>query len=92
MVMAIAFLIVPGSGAATMGIPNSPGVTKGTAKDTLTAPFNDLEAVKKIADQNKGEIAALIVEPVAGNMGCVLPREGYLQGLRDILRSGRYYF
>jgi len=78
------FLIAAGSGAATMGIPNSPGVTKGTAKDTLTAPFNDLEAVKKIADQNKGEIAALIVEPVAGNMGCVLPREGYLQGLRDI--------
>jgi len=78
------FLIAAGSGAATMGTPNSPGVTKGTAKDTLTAPFNDLEAVKKIADQNKGEIAALIVEPVAGNMGCVIPKEGYLQGLRDI--------
>lgn len=78
------FLIAAGSGAATMGTPNSPGVTKGTAKDTLTAPFNDLEAVKKIAEQNKGEIAALIVEPVAGNMGCVLPNEGYLQGLRDL--------
>ncbi|MGM0579696.1 MAG: glutamate-1-semialdehyde 2,1-aminomutase [Bacteroidota bacterium] len=78
------FLIAAGSGAATMGTPNSPGVTKGTAKDTLTAPFNDLEAVKNIAEQNKGEIAAIIVEPVAGNMGCVIPKEGYLQGLRDI--------
>jgi glutamate-1-semialdehyde 2,1-aminomutase len=78
------FLIAAGSGAATMGTPNSPGVTKGTAKDTLTAPFNDLEAVKKIVEQNKGEIAALIVEPVAGNMGCVIPQKEYLQGLRDI--------
>jgi glutamate-1-semialdehyde 2,1-aminomutase len=78
------FLIAAGSGAATMGIPNSPGVTKGTAKDTLTAPFNDLEALKAVIDKNRGEIAALIVEPVAGNMGCVLPNEGYLQGLRVI--------
>lgn len=78
------FLIAAGSGAATMGTPNSPGVTKGTAKDTLTAPFNDLDAVKNIVEQNKGEIAALIVEPVAGNMGCVIPKKGYLQGLRDI--------
>ncbi|XHC31484.1 glutamate-1-semialdehyde 2,1-aminomutase [Marivirga tractuosa] len=78
------FLIAAGSGAATMGTPNSPGVTKGTAKDTLTAPFNDLEAVKNIVAQNKSEIAALIVEPVAGNMGCVIPKEGYLQGLREI--------
>nr|WP_085985389.1 glutamate-1-semialdehyde 2,1-aminomutase [Marivirga tractuosa] len=78
------FLIAAGSGAATMGTPNSPGVTKGTAKDTLTAPFNDLDAVKKIAEQNKGQIAALIVEPVAGNMGCVIPKEGYLQGLREV--------
>ncbi|WP_296621024.1 glutamate-1-semialdehyde 2,1-aminomutase [Marivirga sp.] len=78
------FLIAAGSGAATMGTPNSPGVTKGTAKDTLTAPFNDLDAVKNIVEQNKGKIAALIVEPVAGNMGCVIPKKGYLQGLRDI--------
>ncbi|MBK6263800.1 glutamate-1-semialdehyde 2,1-aminomutase [Marivirga sp. S37H4] len=78
------FLIAAGSGAATMGTPNSPGVTKGTAKDTLTAPFNDLAAVEAIVAQNAGEIAALIVEPVAGNMGCVLPKEGYLQGLRNI--------
>ncbi|HET8860860.1 glutamate-1-semialdehyde 2,1-aminomutase [Marivirga sp.] len=78
------FLIAAGSGAATMGTPNSPGVTKGTAKDTLTAPFNDLNAVKKIIEEHKGKIAALIVEPVAGNMGCVLPEKGYLQGLRDL--------
>lgn len=78
------FLIAAGSGAATMGTPNSPGVTKGTAKDTLTAPFNDLEALKELVSKNKGEVAALIVEPVAGNMGCVLPNEGYLKGLRDI--------
>ncbi len=78
------FLIAAGSGMATMGTPNSPGVTKGTAKDTLTAPFNDLEALKALIEKNKGEVAALIVEPVAGNMGCVLPNEGYLQGLRTI--------
>ncbi len=78
------FLIAAGSGAATMGTPNSPGVTKGTAKDTLTAPFNNLEDLRALIEKNKGEIAALIVEPVAGNMGCVLPQKGYLQGLRDI--------
>jgi glutamate-1-semialdehyde 2,1-aminomutase len=78
------FLIAAGSGAATMGIPNSPGVTEGTAKDTLTAPFNDLEAVKQLVAANKGEVAALIIEPVAGNMGCVLPAEGYLEGLREL--------
>ncbi|GAA5026903.1 glutamate-1-semialdehyde 2,1-aminomutase [Marivirga lumbricoides] len=78
------FLIAAGSGAATMGTPNSPGVTKGTAKDTLTAPFNDLKALKDLVEKNKGEVAALIVEPVAGNMGCVLPESNYLQGLRDI--------
>ena len=78
------FLIAAGSGAATMGVPNSPGVTKGTAKDTLTAPFNDLEAVEKLIQSNKNEIAAIIVEPVAGNMGCVLPQQSYLSGLREI--------
>ena len=78
------FLIAAGSGAATMGTPNSPGVTVGTAKDTLTAPFNDLEAVKKLVEANKDEVAAIIIEPVAGNMGCVLPEEAYLQGLRKI--------
>ena len=78
------FLIAAGSGAITMGAPDSPGVTEGTARDTLLAPFNNLEAVQKLVDANKGEIAALILEPVVGNMGCVLPEPGFLQGLRDI--------
>lgn len=78
------FLIAAGSGAMTMGTPDSPGVTAGTTKDTLLAPFNDLEAVAGIVKAHKGELAALIVEPVAGNMGCVLPAPGFLQGLRDL--------
>ena len=78
------FLIAAGSGAVTMGSPDSPGVTKGTAKDTLLAPFNDLEAVKALVEANKGEVAAIILEPVAGNMGLVLPKEGFLKGLRQI--------
>jgi len=78
------FLIAAGSGAMTMGDPDSPGVTKGTAKDTLLAPYNDLEAIEKLVAANKGEIAALILEPVPGNMGLCLPKSGYLQGLRDI--------
>jgi glutamate-1-semialdehyde 2,1-aminomutase len=78
------FLIAAGSGAVTMGNPDSPGVTKGTAKDTLLAPYNDLEKVKELVEANKGEIAAIILEPVAGNMGCVLPEPGFLEGLRTI--------
>lgn len=78
------FLIAAGSGAITMGVPDSPGVTKNTAADTLLAPYNDLEAVKSLIDANKGQIAALIIEPVAGNMGCVTPAEGFLKGLRDL--------
>ena len=78
------FLIAAGSGAVTMGVPDSPGVTKGVANDTLTAPYNNLKAVQTLCDANKGQIAALILEPVVGNMGCVLPKDGYLQGLRDI--------
>lgn len=78
------FLISAGSGAVTMGSPDSPGVTQGTAKDTLLAPFNDLEAVKALVEANKGEIAAIILEPVAGNMGLVLPKEGFLKGLREV--------
>ena len=77
-----AFLIKAGSGAITLGVPNSPGVTKGTAQDTLLAPYNDLEAVKKIINDNPDEIAAIILEPVAGNMGCVPPVKGFLEGLR----------
>lgn len=78
------FLIAAGSGAVTMGTPDSPGVTLGTAQDTLTAPFNDLGAVQTLIDNNPQKIAAIIVEPVVGNMGCVLPAAGFLQGLRDV--------
>jgi len=78
------FLIAAGSGAVTMGVPDSPGVTKGVANDTLTAPFNNLAAVKQLVDANKNQIAALILEPVVGNMGCVLPQEGFLQSLREL--------
>lgn len=78
------FLIAAGSGAITMGHPDSPGVTEGTAKDTLLAPYNDLAAIEQLVQANSGQIAALILEPVAGNMGLTLPQAGYLQGLRDI--------
>ncbi len=78
------FLIAAGSGAVTFGTPDSPGVTKGVANDTLTAPYNDLDAVQRLVDANKNHIAALILEPVVGNMGCVLPQEGFLMGLRKI--------
>jgi glutamate-1-semialdehyde 2,1-aminomutase len=78
------FLIAAGSGALTMGVPNSPGVTEGVARDTLIARFNDLTSVQQLIEANPNKIAALIIEPVAGNMGCVLPQEGFLQGLRDI--------
>lgn len=78
------FLISAGSGAMTFGTPDSPGVTRGTAQDTLTAPYNDVDAVKALAESNPGKIAALILEPVAGNMGCVAPQPGYLEGLRDL--------
>lgn len=79
-----AFLIQAGSGAVTFGSPNSPGVTQGTAKDTLLARFNDLENVKEIIAQNQGEIACIIIEPVAGNMGCIPPKKGFLEGLRSL--------
>lgn len=78
------FLIQAGSGAVTFGSPNSPGVTKGTAKDTLLAHYNDLGAVKELVNANKNEIAAIIIEPVAGNMGCIIPQPEFLQGLRSI--------
>ena len=78
------FLIQAGSGAVTFGSPNSPGVTQGTAKDTLLAPYNNLEAVKAIFEANQNEIAAIIVEPVAGNMGCIPPVDGFLEGLRSL--------
>lgn len=77
-----AFLIKAGSGAITLGVPNSPGVTSGTAKDTLLARYNDLAHVEEVLEANKEEVAAIIIEPVAGNMGCIPPVEGFLEGLR----------
>ena len=78
------FLIQAGSGAVTFGSPNSPGVTQGTAKDTLLAKYNDIESVNSLVDANLGEIAAIIIEPVAGNMGCIPPKEGFLEALRQM--------
>ncbi|RKS00532.1 glutamate-1-semialdehyde 2,1-aminomutase [Flavobacterium sp. 102] len=78
------FLIAAGSGLSTFGVPNSPGVTQGTAKDTLLANYNDLENVKALFEASKNEIAAIIIEPVAGNMGCVPPKNGFLQSLREV--------
>ncbi|MCW3120555.1 MAG: hemL [Flavipsychrobacter sp.] len=79
-----AFLVKAGSGVATFNIQTVPGVTAGVSMDTLTAPYNDLEAVKQLVAENKGEIAAIIIEPVAGNMGCIIPEPGFMEGLRAI--------
>lgn len=78
------FLINAGSGAATLGVPSSPGVPNGAAKDTLTAVYNDVESVQQLFEANKHEIAAVIIEPVAGNMGCVPPKEGFLKAVRNL--------
>ena len=77
------FLIKAGSGALTLGTPDSPGVTKGTANDTLNAKYNDLESVKTLVNENKGNVAAVIIEPVAGNTGVIPAKKEFLQGLRD---------
>jgi len=79
-----AFLVKAGSGVATFNIQTVPGVTGGVSNDTLTAPYNDLEAVKALAATHKGEIAAIIIEPVAGNMGCIPPAPGFLEGVRAL--------
>ncbi|HIB37081.1 glutamate-1-semialdehyde 2,1-aminomutase [Mesonia sp.] len=78
------FLIQAGSGAVTFGTPNSPGVTKGTAQDTLLAQYNNLLSVEELVKANQGEIACVILEPVAGNMGCIPPQKGFLEGLRKL--------
>ncbi len=78
------FLIQAGSGAVTFGSPNSPGVTEGTAKDTLLARYNDIENVKVVLEANTGEIACVIIEPVAGNMGCIPPKGDFLNQLRAL--------
>ncbi len=86
------FLVKAGSGVATFNIQTVPGVTIGVSLDTLTAPYNDLDAVKKLVEENKNEIAAIIIEPVAGNMGCILPQKNYLEGLRKICNEENIVF
>lgn len=78
------FLISAGSGAITLGVPDSPGVTKGVAQDTITVAYNDLDAVKTAVELAKNQVAAIIIEPVVGNMGLVVPKAGFLEGLRDL--------
>ena len=79
-----AFLIQAGSGAVTFGSPSSPGVTRGTAQDTLLAPYNNIKAVEQLFKEYPDQIAAIIIEPVAGNMGCIPPASGFLEGLRNL--------
>jgi glutamate-1-semialdehyde 2,1-aminomutase len=86
------FLVKAGSGVATFNIQNVPGVTAGVSGDTLTAPYNDLEAVQQLVAENKGEIAAIIIEPVAGNMGCILPQPGFLEALRKLCTADGIVF
>ncbi|MFI4861398.1 MAG: glutamate-1-semialdehyde 2,1-aminomutase [Phycisphaerales bacterium JB063] len=79
-----ALLVSAGSGATTLGVPSSPGVPASVTGETLLVPYNDLDAVRAAMSQHQGEVACMAVEPIAGNMGCILPREGYLQGLREL--------
>ena len=86
------FLVKAGSGLATLNIQTVPGVTAGVANDTLTAPYNNLDAVKILIAENKNQVAAIIVEPVAGNMGCIIPQPGFLEGLRKICNKENIVF
>lgn len=81
------FLIAAGSGVATLGTPDSPGVTESTAKDTLTAVYNDLQALERLFQANPGHVAAVILEPVVGNMGLVIPKDGYLAGVQQLCQT-----
>ena len=83
-----AFLVQAGSGATTLGVPTSPGVARGTAADTLIAHYNDLESVDRVCRAHRGKVAAVIVEPIAGNMGVVPPAPGFLEGLRQLCDEG----
>lgn len=78
------FLIAAGSGAMTLSEPDSPGVTEGNAKDTLLAQYNDIDHVQRLVEANQGEVACIVVEPIAGNMGCIPPEPGFLEGLREL--------
>jgi glutamate-1-semialdehyde 2,1-aminomutase len=86
------FLVKAGSGVATFNIQTVPGITAGVSADTLTAAYNDLNAVKELVKENKNEIAAIIIEPVAGNMGCILPQQGFLEGLRKLCTDENIVF
>ncbi len=83
------FLIEAGSGALTFGVPNTPGVTKGTARDTLTAKYNDLSSVEQLFDKHKGEIAAVILEPITGNMGVIIPEKEFIEGIRKLCNENQ---
>mmetsp|Transcript_29957 Transcript_29957/g.50286 ORF Transcript_29957/g.50286 Transcript_29957/m.50286 type:complete len:499 (+) Transcript_29957:46-1542(+) len=83
------FLVKAGSGVATLGLPDSPGVPKSTTASTLTAPYNDLDAVKKLFEENPGEIAGIILEPVVGNAGFIAPQPGFLAGLKELAEKNR---
>jgi glutamate-1-semialdehyde 2,1-aminomutase len=86
------FLVKAGSGVATFNIQTVPGVTAGVSADTLNAPYNNLAAVERLVEENKNEIAAIIIEPVPGNMGCILPKPGFLEGLRQICTEENIVF